>query len=49
MGIILFAMYIVTALTVQGSTSEVNGKTITQANQEYNAAHGTADYQNLNK
>lgn len=49
MGIILFAMYLVTAITVQGTTAEVQGKNITQANQEYNVQHDTADYANLNK
>lgn len=48
MGIILFAMYVVTAVTVQSVTADIQGKTPTQANQEYHAQRGTTDYDHLN-
>ena len=49
MHIILFAGYVVTALIVSGSNANVNGKTLTQNMQAYQAQKGTGDFANLNK
>jgi len=49
MGIVMFAMYVVIAVTVQGATGEVQGVSLKQSNQEYHAQKGTNDYKNLNQ